>query len=69
MKPKVFVTRLLPEEAMNRILANCDARIWKGDLPPPRAELLENVKDVEGLLCLLTDKIDAELMAHVAKLQ
>lgn len=69
MKPKVYVTRLLPEEALNRILSYCDARIWKGDLPPSRTELLENIKDVEGLLCLLTDKIDAELMFNAPKLK
>ena len=69
MKPKVFVTRLLPKEAMDRIHSNCEATVWDGELPPPREVLLKNVVDVEGLLSLLTDKIDAELMDKAPKLK
>jgi len=69
MKPKVYVTRILPKEAMDRIQSNCDATIWDGELPPPRDVLLKNVADVEGLLSLLTDKVDAELMDKAPKLK
>lgn len=69
MKPKVFLTRVLPEEAMGRVKASCDAKIWEGELPPPREVLLENIRDVDGLLCLLTDKIDAELLGQALKLR
>jgi len=69
MKPKVYVTRLLPKEAMDRIHSNCEATVWDGELPPPRDVLLKNVTDVEGLLSLLTDKIDAELMDKAPKLK
>ncbi len=69
MKPKVYVTRLLPKEAMDKILSFCDAKVWEGELPPPRNVLLENVTDVEGLLSLLTDKVDAELMNRARKLR
>ena len=69
MKPRVYVTRLLPQEAMDRINAYCDAKTWEGELPPPREVLMENVVDVEGLLSLLTDKIDAELMDRSPKLK
>jgi len=69
MKPKVYVTRLLPKEAMDRIHSNCEATVWDGELPPPRDVLLKNVADVEGLLSLLTDKIDAELMDKAPKLK
>lgn len=69
MKPKVYVTRLLPKEAMDKIHSFCDAKTWEGELPPPRDVLLENVADVQGLLSLLTDKIDAELMDKAPKLK
>ncbi len=69
MKPKVYVTRLLPKEAMDKILSFCDAKVWEGELPPPRNILLENVTDAEGLLSLLTDKVDAELMNRARKLK
>jgi len=69
LKPKVYVTRLLPKEAMERIHSSCEAKVWEGELPPPREILLENVVDIEGLLSLLTDKIDAELMSRAPKLK
>jgi len=69
MKPKVYVTRLLPKEAMDKIHSFCDATVWEGELPPPRNVLLENVTDIDGLLSLLTDKIDAELMNRARKLR
>ncbi|HEY63432.1 MAG TPA: D-glycerate dehydrogenase [Caldilineae bacterium] len=61
-KPKVYVTRLIPEEGLNMVLEACDAEVWEEELPPPREVLLEKVKGKDGLLCLLTDKVDAELM-------
>lgn len=69
MKPKVYVTRLLPEQAMERIRSSCALEVWEGELPPPRDILLEKVRDVEGLLCLLTDKVDSELMSKAPKLR
>lgn len=61
-KPRVYVTRLIPDEGLQTILAACDAEVWEGELPPPREVLLEKIKGKEGLLSLLTDKVDAELM-------
>ena len=69
MKPKVYVTRLLPKPAMERIYASCDAKTWEGELPPPREVILENVADGDGLLSLLTDKIDAEVMDKAPRLK
>ena len=69
MKPKVYVTRLLPQQAMERIRSSCALEVWEGELPPPRDILLEKVRDVEGLLCLLTDKVDSELMSKAPKLR
>jgi glyoxylate reductase len=61
-KPKVFVTRFIPEKGLALVRDFCDADIWDGEMPPPRDELLRRVRDVDGLLCLLTEKVDAELM-------
>jgi glyoxylate reductase len=44
------------------VLAFCDATIWEDELPPPRNELIKTVQGIDGLLCLLTDRIDAEVM-------
>jgi glyoxylate reductase len=61
-KPKVFVTRLIPEEGLEMVTAFCDADVWTDELPPPREALLERVRGVEGLLSLLTDPVDAGVM-------
>lgn len=61
-QPKVFVTRLIPDEGLELVKAACDFDIWQGELPPPRQVLLEKVADRDGLLSLLTDRVDAELM-------
>jgi len=61
-KPKVFVTRAIPEKGFELVREFCEVDLWPNELPPTREELLEHVRGVEGLLCLLTDKIDGELM-------
>ena len=62
MKPKVFVTRHLPAEALQELTQSCDVDIWDEEFPPPYEEIQERVADKEGILCLLTDKIDGILM-------
>lgn len=62
MKPKVYVTRMVPEVGLEKVQAACDAEIWEGALPVPREVLLEKVAEVAGLYCLLTDRVDAALL-------
>ena len=59
---KVFVTRKIPAVGLRRIQEACDADVWPDALPPPREELLRRVAGCHGLLTLLTDTVDAELM-------
>jgi glyoxylate reductase len=61
-KPKVFVSRVIPEEGLARIREATDATIWEGDLPPPRDQLLAAVEGCDGILTLLTDRVDDELL-------
>lgn len=61
-KPKVFVTRNIPDKGFELIKDFCDVDLWADELPPSRADLLQRVRGVDALLCLLTDKIDAEVM-------
>jgi glyoxylate reductase len=61
-KPKVFVTRLIPEKGLEIVRDFCDLDLWQDELPPTRDELLRHVRGVDGLLCLLTDRIDGEVM-------
>ena len=61
-RPRVFVTREIPAEGLDAIRAACDTDLWEGELPPPRDELLRRVAGVDGLLALLTDRVDEELL-------
>jgi glyoxylate reductase len=61
-KQRVFVTREIPEAGLSRVRQACDAEIWQEALPPSRPTLLEKVAGCAGILSLLTEKIDAELM-------
>ena len=59
---RVFVTRRLPGDALARLEAEHQVEIWPERLPPPRAELLARAPELEGLLSLLTDPVDSELI-------
>ncbi len=61
-RPKVFVTRKISREAMDLIESECQTFVNPHDRVLSREELAEAGKDIEGLLCLLTDPIDAELI-------
>ncbi len=60
---KVFVTRELPPAGLVRLKGAGEVEIWGEDYPPPYEILLQKAQGVAGLLCLLTDRIDDELMA------
>jgi len=68
-KPKVFVTRLIPAAGLDRIRAECDAEVWTDPLPPPHAVLRQKVASCDGLVSLLTDRIDAALMDAAPRLR
>jgi len=61
-RPKVFVARVIPDAGLSLITAATDAAVWPDELPPPRDELLAAVDGCEGVLTLLTDKVDAEFL-------
>ena len=54
----MFVTRRLPGDALERLGAEHNVDVWEGRLQPSHAKLVEKLHGAEGLLCLLTDKID-----------
>jgi glyoxylate reductase len=66
---RCFVTRQLPGPALERLSAAHDVDIWPERLPPPVAELRARAADAEGLLTLLTDRVDADLIARCPRLR
>ena len=64
-KPRLFVTRIIPPKGLDMVQAlsaDYDIEVWQDPLPPAYDALIEKVKGLTGLLCLLTDQIDANLM-------
>jgi glyoxylate reductase len=59
---KVFVTRRIPAAGLDKVRESCDAEVWDEQLPPSRDVLLEKVAGCDGLLTMLMEKVDAELM-------
>jgi lactate dehydrogenase-like 2-hydroxyacid dehydrogenase len=58
---RVFVTRELPGQALERLATDHDVDLWPGREAPPFAELCERTAGAEGLLCMLTDSVGGEL--------
>jgi len=65
----VFVTRRLPGDALDRLRQEADVEVWQEEPPPPPEQLLAGIRAVHGLLCLLTDTIDAPLLAAAPRLR
>ena len=60
--PRVLVTRRIPDEGLAPIRQASTLDLWEDELPPPRDELLRRVAGIDGLLALLTDRVDDELL-------
>ena len=68
-KPKVYSTHQLFEEARKILDAECEVQYWTDSERPPRDEVLRRVKDKEGLVCLLTEKVNEEFLRSAPKLR
>jgi glyoxylate reductase len=69
MNPAVYLTHALPGEGARNLADHCELRVWRGDGPLPAAELRRQVADCRGLICLLTDRVDRELLAAAPRLE
>ena len=61
-RPQVLVTRVIPDAGLDLVRDACEVDLWTDELPPPREELLRRVAGKDGLLSLLTDRVDDELL-------
>jgi glyoxylate reductase len=68
-KPRVFATHPLFEPAREILEASCEVEYWDRRERPPRAELLQRIKEKDGLVSLLTEKVDEELLRGAPKLR
>lgn len=68
-KLKVFATHRLFDPARKLLEENCDVEYWEKPERPPREEVLRRVENKEGLICLLTEKVNDELLQAALKLK
>jgi glyoxylate reductase len=66
---RCFVTRRLPGEALERLAAEHELELWPEDRPPPLDTLQRELGAAEGLLCMLTDAIDAATIEAAPRLR
>jgi len=70
MQPKVYITRRIPESALRRIREMCQAEMWdEEDVAVPRSVLEKKIADIDGLYCMLTERIDEPLLARARNLK
>lgn len=62
MKPKVLITRKLPEEVLDISQEKCEVDLNANDKKFSKRELKKRLQDKDGILCLLTDTIDKEVL-------
>ena len=67
-KPRTYITRPLPTPAMRLLDGVVEYRMWdREDEPVPRETLLREIVDVDGLICMITERIDAEVIDRLHK--
>jgi lactate dehydrogenase-like 2-hydroxyacid dehydrogenase len=68
-RPAIYITRRVPQEAVDLLAQTCEIRHWNEDDPVPREVLLGAVRDIDGLYCLLTEKVDQALLDAAPRLR
>jgi glyoxylate reductase len=66
---RVFVTRVLPFPALDRLRAAHEVHEWPGDLPPDGDAMRAGVAEADGLLSLVTDRVDASVLDAAPRLR
>ncbi len=70
MKPIVFITQKLPDQAVAELVEQYEVRMWpEEDTPAPREKLLEEAKEAHALWTMLSDQIDSEVFESAPNLK
>ncbi len=62
MKPTIFISRMIPDRPLQQLKIACNVTVWEGEMPPTRRELTAAIAEVDGLMSMLTEQVDAELL-------
>jgi glyoxylate reductase len=68
-RPEVFVTRRIADTAIAHLAMRASVEVWEDELPPPREELAARLAIVDGILSMVTDRLDAAALAHAPNLR
>jgi hypothetical protein len=66
-RPVVYVTRIVPQKSVDLLTEKCEVRQWESSNPVPREEFLKQIAGVDAFFCLLTEKINAEVLDAAGK--
>jgi glyoxylate reductase len=69
MIQKVFCTRKIPQEGLDMLTERFDVSVWPSEHPPSKEEIVENAKNCQGLITLLSDPIDADIIGQLPNLK
>ncbi|RDE14044.1 MAG: D-glycerate dehydrogenase [Candidatus Thorarchaeota archaeon] len=69
MKKHVFVTRKIPMDGLRIIKQEFHASVWENEMPPSKEQIIENGKDCEGIVTLLSDPISADIIERLPNLR
>jgi len=61
-RPKVYISRRIPQVGISRLEQSCDVDVWRVDLPPERETVLSSISGCSALLTMLSDRVDGEMM-------
>ncbi len=69
LQPTVFVTRPIADAALAKLATAASVDLWNNEMPPPRAALLKHLSGADGILSMITDRLDAAAIARAPKLR
>ena len=68
-RPRVFVTRAIAPDAIAKLRKHAQVEVWPRATPPPYAQILRRAREADALLTMVTDRIDADLVAAAPRLR
>ncbi|MEC9488103.1 MAG: D-glycerate dehydrogenase [Halanaerobium sp.] len=66
---KVFVTRRIPEKGLELLAGKYTVEVWPEETAPPKEALIEKVREAQGLVSLLSDPVDREVIEAGSELK
>jgi glyoxylate reductase len=69
MAKRVLLTRRVPSVVLSSLETQCSVDVFTGEGTMPRAELISRIAGVDGVMCLLSDRVDATVMDAAPQLK